>query len=124
MPGWTAEELFYHYREWVLQNPELVRSYLGQTWYDSNFASNAFFISGSLQDFEIEEKMLATSYSLAYCIRISCFEGNVELEMTDIQAWAGTNEIWDYRKYKSLRQGDEGVRRGLYGWWSASVRSI
>ena len=76
-----------------------------------------FFISGSIRDFEIEDKVLVSTYSVSYCLRISCFDGNVILELSDIQAWAGDDEIWDYRKYKSLRQDDDGVRRGLYGWW-------
>lgn len=117
VPGWTAEELFNHYREWVLRRPEFVRDHFGRTTYDSNFASNVFFISGSIRDFEIEDRTLVSLYSVSYCLRIACFEGDVQLELTNIQAWAGDNEIWDYRKYKSLRQGDEGTRRGLYGWW-------
>ena len=117
VPGWTAEELFYHYREWVLQDPEFVREHFGWTRYDSNFASNVFFISGSIWDFKMEDKTFAFSYSVSYCLRISCSDGNVELELSDIQAWEGKDEIWDWQQYGSLTQGPEGVRRGLYGWW-------
>lgn len=117
IPGWTAEELFYHYREWVLKDPDFIREHFGQTRYDSNFATPVFYISGSIWDFEMEDRMFAFSYSVSYSIRLAFRNGEVEMELTDIQAWEGKDELWDWRKYPFLTQGDEGVRRGLYGWW-------
>lgn len=117
VPGWTAEELFYHYREWVLKDPDFIREHFGQTRYDSNFATPVFYIGGSIWDFEMEDKMFAFSYSISYSIRLAFRDGEVEMELTEIQAWVGKDEIWDWRKYSFLTQNDEGVRRGLYGWW-------
>ena len=117
VPGWTAEELFEHYRAWVLQDPDYIREHFGQTRYYSNFETPVFYINGSIWDFEMEDKMFAFSYSISYSIRLAFRDGLVEMELTDISAWVGKDELWDRTKYPSLTQGPEGVRRGLYGWW-------
>ena len=117
IPGWTAEELFNHYSTWFLQENHFVRDHFGWTTYDYNFASWKYYINGSFWDFQMEDKMFAFSYSVSYCLRLAFRDGEVEMELTEIQAWDGKDELWDWRKYPFLTQGSEGVRRGLYGWW-------
>lgn len=125
VPGWTAEELFNHYCEWTLQNRRIMEDFFGRTHYEYNFATPKYYIEGFFEDFGMDDRMFAFSYRVTYSLSITCLDEGISIEVSNICAYDGDDEIWDNKRYHCLTQDGEGVRRGIaHGYWMQRYRQV